>query len=88
MFFYLHCVKIFHFCVYCADSFLRFFCVAQSFGQSRVNPTDSNLIYTTQPLFSSFFAYFLLGETLGFYGYVGASMIGIALWIVSSSDNK
>ena len=61
---------------------------AQSFGQSRVNPTDSNLIYTTQPLFSSLFAYFLLGETLGFYGYVGACMIGTALWLVSFSESN
>lgn len=61
---------------------------AQSFGQKRVNPTDSNLIYTTQPLFSSLFAYFLLGETLGTYGYIGASLIGVALWLVSSSDSE
>lgn len=58
---------------------------AQSFGQSRVNPTDANLIYTTQPLFSSMFAYVLLGETLGFYGFVGAIFIGSALWLVSNS---
>ena len=61
---------------------------AQSYGQQRVNPTDSNLIYTTQPLFSSLFAYFLLGEVLGIYGYIGAVMIGTALWLVSSSDNE
>ena len=60
---------------------------AQSFGQSRVNPTDSNLIYTTQPLFSSMFAYVLLGETLGFYGFVGAAFIGTALWLVSENDS-
>ena len=61
---------------------------AQSFGQSRVNPTASNLIYTTQPLFSSLFAYFLLGEVLGIYGYVGAVLIGMALWLVSSSGDE
>lgn len=61
---------------------------AQSFGQGRVNPTDSNLIYTTQPLFSSLFAYVLLGELLGVYGYIGASLIGVALWLVSSSGDK
>mmetsp|Transcript_20350 Transcript_20350/g.44216 ORF Transcript_20350/g.44216 Transcript_20350/m.44216 type:complete len:539 (+) Transcript_20350:142-1758(+) len=60
---------------------------AQSFGQRRVNPTDSNLIYTMQPLFSSLFAYFLLGETLGFYGYVGATLIGAALLLVTLSDD-
>jgi len=61
---------------------------AQSFGQGRVNPTDSNLIYTTQPLFSSLFAYFLLGEVLGIYGYIGAVLIGMALWLVSSSFDE
>ena len=61
---------------------------AQSFGQRRVNPTDSNLIYTTQPLFSSLFAYVLLGETLGVYGVVGAALIGTALWLVSNDDDS
>ena len=51
-----------------------------------MNPTDSNLIYTTQPLFSSLFAYVLLGELLGVYGYIGAALIGVALWLVSSSE--
>ncbi|KAL9186874.1 hypothetical protein ACHAXT_010594 [Thalassiosira profunda] len=61
---------------------------AQSFGQSRVNPTDSNLIYTTQPLFSSMFAYVLLGETLGVYGFAGAILIGTALWLVTVSEDR
>ena len=57
---------------------------AQSFGQRRVNPTDANLIYATQPLFTSLFAYFLLGETLGPNGYFGAALIGTSLWLVST----
>ena len=61
---------------------------AQSYGQRIVGPADSNLIYTTQPLFSSLFAYLLLGETLGSYGYVGATLIGISLWLVSSSKQN
>jgi drug/metabolite transporter (DMT)-like permease len=56
---------------------------AQSYGQRKVGPSDSNLIYTTQPLFSSLFAYLLLGETLGPYGYAGAALIGVSLWLVS-----
>jgi len=61
---------------------------AQSFGQRRVSPTDANLIYTTQPLFSSMFAFVLLGETLGKAGVAGGSLIAVALWLitVSSSD--
>uniref|UniRef100_A0A7S2HES8 EamA domain-containing protein n=1 Tax=Helicotheca tamesis TaxID=374047 RepID=A0A7S2HES8_9STRA len=58
---------------------------AQSFGQRRVSPTDANLIYTTQPLFSALFAWGILGETLGKEGYVGAGLIGAALWLVTDS---
>jgi drug/metabolite transporter (DMT)-like permease len=61
---------------------------AQSFGQSRVNPTDANLIYTMQPIFSSLFAYFLLGESLGVFGFGGASLIFFALWVVTSSNQS
>lgn len=55
---------------------------AQSFGQRRINPVDSNLIYTTQPLFSSLFAYWVLDEQLGVSGWVGAALIGVALGLV------
>lgn len=55
---------------------------AQSFGQRRINPVDSNLIYTTQPLFSSGFAYILLDEKLGISGWIGAALIGVALGLV------
>lgn len=61
---------------------------AQSFGQRRVNPTDANLIYTTQPIFSSLFAYFLLGESLGLFGFGGATLIFFALWVVTSNSDK
>eukprot|EP00543_Licmophora_paradoxa_P004242 CAMPEP_0202456414 /NCGR_PEP_ID=MMETSP1360-20130828/13670_1 /ASSEMBLY_ACC=CAM_ASM_000848 /TAXON_ID=515479 /ORGANISM="Licmophora paradoxa, Strain CCMP2313" /LENGTH=373 /DNA_ID=CAMNT_0049076203 /DNA_START=225 /DNA_END=1346 /DNA_ORIENTATION=+ len=60
---------------------------AQSFGQSRVSATEANLIYTAQPLFTSLFAFFLLGETLGSAGIGGAILIGSALFVVSSDEN-
>jgi drug/metabolite transporter (DMT)-like permease len=60
---------------------------AQSYGQRRINPIDSNLIYTTQPLFSSLFAYGLLGEKLGVSGWVGAALIGVALGLVTFGNN-
>lgn len=53
---------------------------AQSFGQKRVrNPTFANLIYTMQPLFSAGFAWWLLGETLGPWGFAGGSLIVFAV---------
>lgn len=60
---------------------------AQSFGQRRVSPTDANLIYSMQPLFSALFAFVLLGEQLGPAGYIGGSFIASALWIVTSSND-
>lgn len=61
---------------------------AQSFGQRRVDPTDANLIYTMQPVFSAMFAWTLLGENLGAFGYAGATFIGVALWIVTSNKGS
>lgn len=61
---------------------------AQSYGQARVrNPTAANLIYSSQPLFSAAFAYYLLGETLGTKGVVGAGLIGSALLLVNEAKN-
>jgi drug/metabolite transporter (DMT)-like permease len=61
---------------------------AQSFGQSRVNPTDANLIYTIQPLCTALFAWVLLGESLGPAGYIGGALIGSAVLIVATSDDE
>jgi drug/metabolite transporter (DMT)-like permease len=60
---------------------------AQSFGQRRVSPTDANLIYTLQPIFTALFAWGLLGETLGPAGFVGASLIGSAVYTVAMMGN-
>lgn len=57
---------------------------AQSFGQRRVSPTEANLIYTVQPIFTALFAWVLLGETLGPAGFVGAGLIGSAVYTVAT----
>eukprot|EP00558_Chaetoceros_sp_UNC1202_P000158 CAMPEP_0197254910 /NCGR_PEP_ID=MMETSP1429-20130617/70296_1 /TAXON_ID=49237 /ORGANISM="Chaetoceros sp., Strain UNC1202" /LENGTH=414 /DNA_ID=CAMNT_0042718035 /DNA_START=1 /DNA_END=1243 /DNA_ORIENTATION=- len=59
---------------------------AQSFGQRRVSPTDANLIYSMQPVFSAFFAWALLGENLGLFGCTGAFLIGFSLWVITTSQ--
>lgn len=61
---------------------------AQSYGQARVQPTEANLIYTIQPLFTALFGYFLLGETLGQAGIVGALLIGSAVYAVADFDSN
>lgn len=58
---------------------------AQNFGQRMVtNPTDANLIYSLQPLFTSVFAFLLLGETMGPTGFLGGSLIGAAIYMVAT----
>ncbi|GAX26871.1 hypothetical protein FisN_9Lh160 [Fistulifera solaris] len=61
---------------------------AQSFGQRRVKPADANLIYSLQPIFTAIFAYFLLGETMGMYGFVGGSVIGGAVLLAASESSQ
>lgn len=56
---------------------------AQSYGQSKVSPTNANLIYTFQPIFTSLFAYLLLGETMGPAGFVGGALIASAVYAVA-----
>ncbi|KAG7350977.1 EamA-like transporter family protein [Nitzschia inconspicua] len=56
---------------------------AQSYGQSKVSPTNANLIYTFQPIFTSLFAYLLLGETMGPAGFIGGSLIASAVYAVA-----
>lgn len=57
---------------------------AQSYGQRRVKPTDANLIYTVQPIFTALFAFLLLEETIGTNGIVGGSLILCAVCMIGS----
>ncbi|GMI45633.1 hypothetical protein TrCOL_g13786 [Triparma columacea] len=54
---------------------------AQSYGQRTIPPSDANLIYTTQPVWSAIFAYVALGEKLEGVGWLGAAVIFAALGI-------
>lgn len=57
---------------------------AQSYGQSRVQPTDANLIYTVQPIFTAVFAFALLGETIGPTECVGGALIAASVYVVAA----
>jgi drug/metabolite transporter (DMT)-like permease len=61
---------------------------AQSFGQSRVKPSDANLIYTFQPVWTAIIAFLLLGESLGPSGFIGGSLIFLAVYLVISSEEQ
>ena len=61
---------------------------AQSYGQKYVKAATANLIYTTQPLYTAFFAWLVLGETLGRLGYSGGVLILLAVLLVAVDDNR
>jgi drug/metabolite transporter (DMT)-like permease len=61
---------------------------AQSYGQSRVSPTNANLIYTFQPIFTALFAWALLGETMGPAGFAGGAIIATAVYTVATSSGS
>ena len=53
----------------------------QTWGQARVKSTQAAVIYTLEPVWSLVFAYFILGEVLGWRGWFGAATIIIATLI-------
>ncbi|CAJ1913047.1 unnamed protein product [Cylindrotheca closterium] len=59
---------------------------AQSFGQAKVSPTNANLIYTFQPIFTALIAFLLLGETMGPAGVVGGSIIAGSVFVVATAS--
>lgn len=50
------------------------------------SPTNANLIYTFQPIFTALFAWVLLGETMGPAGILGGSIIAASVYIVASAN--
>jgi len=61
---------------------------AQSFGQQKVGPTEANLVYTAQPLFSALFAAALLGETMSPQALVGGAIVVSALLISLAPEQQ
>ncbi|MEM9276662.1 MAG: DMT family transporter [Cyanobacteria bacterium P01_F01_bin.143] len=50
----------------------------QTWGQARVKSTQAAVIYTLEPVWGLVFAYFILGEVLGWRGWFGAVLIVVA----------
>jgi len=57
---------------------------AQSAGQRSVRPSDANLVYSLQPIFTAAFAYFFLGETMNQAGFFGGGLILASVYLVAS----
>ena len=63
-----------------------FVVAAQSYGQRLVKPSDANLIYSLQPIFTAMFASLLLGEQLDSKGMLGGGIILAAVLMVASKN--
>lgn len=53
--------------------------VLQVRAQRVVSAHVTALVFVLEPVFAALFAYFLLGESLGPWGWVGAGLIGVAM---------
>jgi drug/metabolite transporter (DMT)-like permease len=54
--------------------------------QKYTTPTRSAIIYSMEPPIAAFFAYFIIGELIGFVGFVGCILILIGLIVSELSD--
>ena len=54
--------------------------------QKNVTPTKAGIIFAFEPLFAAIFAFFLLGEKLSNFGYIGAALIILGLIISELYD--
>ncbi|KAL7566761.1 hypothetical protein ACA910_017808 [Epithemia clementina (nom. ined.)] len=59
---------------------------AQSYGQRLVKPSDANLIYSLQPIFTACFASLLLGEQMDTKGFLGGGIILSAVLMVATKN--
>jgi drug/metabolite transporter (DMT)-like permease len=49
--------------------------VGQTWAQARTSPTRTAIILSMEPVFAAFFAWFWIGEKMGFWGWIGAGCI-------------
>jgi drug/metabolite transporter (DMT)-like permease len=61
--------------------------LAFAFAPLTAGPAKANLIYTSQPIFSAFFAASLLGEKLSAQGLVGGGVI-VAAMVLSLTEDQ
>lgn len=55
--------------------------VLQVWAQRVVSAHVAALIFVLEPVFAALFAYVLLGEALGVWGWVGAGLVGVAMLV-------
>ena len=56
-------------------------------AQQILSPSQTALIFSLEPVFAAFFSWILIGELLGFWGWVGGLLVVMAVvWSESKSD--
>jgi len=56
--------------------------------QKNVTPTKAGIIYSFEPLFAALFAFFLLGEKITNFGYIGAILILLGLIVAEVYESN
>lgn len=55
--------------------------------QKDVTPAKAGIIFSFEPVFSAIFAFFILGEIITYFGYLGAALIFLGLLISELYEN-
>lgn len=74
--------------VYLAAVATALVAVLQLTAQRVVAAHVAALIFVLEPVFAAVFAYFALGETLGFWGWVGGALVGGAMLVSELNFSK
>ncbi len=62
--------------------------LVQVYSQRHIPPSKAAIIFTTEPVFAGIFSYIFLGETLGTFGILGASLIFISMLLAASEGEN
>ncbi len=62
--------------------------LVQVHSQRYIPPSRAAIIFTTEPVFAGIFSYIFLGETLGTFGMIGASLIFISMLLAASEGGN
>ncbi|MCB0731272.1 MAG: DMT family transporter, partial [Ignavibacteriae bacterium] len=55
--------------------------------QKNVTPAKAGIIFSFEPIFAAIFAFFVLGEKITNFGYLGAALIMLGLLISELYEN-
>ncbi|MCD6195863.1 MAG: DMT family transporter [Staphylothermus sp.] len=60
----------------------------QVYGQKRIRPEVTAIVFLLEPVFASIFSYFILAETMSFNQIIGATLIILSMYLASKHMYK